>query len=271
MIGAIFGDILGSVAEEIPRHPRRTELTPTDDSFLTCACKEWIDGMTAKEVSEFLITQKNTDLFELEAIKALKRWWGYFPEQGFSSGFNKWAKMERPPRGTRNTNGCLMRNSPIVPGLLDKSIFIRSDIISIAQLFAGITHYNEESLDAVALHTEMIFLATMNELDKNTLKEVLLSIKRDGFILKPVSYWKEQTEFIWDAPRSLSIAVAAILEADSYKQAIDNCCYIGKDADTYAAIAGPIAQLLWGIDEGTHKLCVEKLAKFPQIKKLYQL
>lgn len=271
MLGAIYGDILGSIAEEVPRLPRRTDATPTDDSFLTCACKEWVEYFTPKEYSEFLITKKNTDLFEVEAVKFLKLWWSYFPEQGFSRNFNNWAKMDNPPRGDRNTNGCIMRNSPIVPALYKKSIFLRSDIIEIAKLFAGITHNHPDSLDAVGLHTEMIFLAYMEELDKKSLSEVLLSSDNSNFILKPVSYWKEQTEFIWDAPRSLSIAVSAILEADSFAEAMKNCCDIGKDADTYAAIAGPIAEKLWGIDKETEAFCLSKLQNFPRIKKLYNL
>lgn len=271
MLGAIFGDILGSVAEDIPHHPRRTEETPTDDSFLTCACKDWIDGLTAKEISEFLINKKNTDLLDLEAVRSLKLWWSYFPNQGFSRNFNQWASMENPPRGTRNTNGCLMRNSPIVPSMLKKSFFLRYDIIEIAKVFAAITHNHPDSLDAVELHTEMIFLSALNELDKNSLEKTLLSSNNSKFILKPVSYWKEQTEFIWDAPRSLSIAVSAILEADSFAQAMKNCCDIGKDADTYAAIAGPIAENIWGIDEETRSFCLSKLEKFPRIKSLYKL
>lgn len=271
MLGAIFGDILGSIFEEIPRHPIRTEMTPTDDSFLTCACKDWIEQLTAKEISEFLINNKHADMFDTYAVESLKKWWGYFPEQGFSRSFNEWAKMEDPPRGERKTNGCLMRNSPIVPAMLKNSFYLREDSIQMAKVFASITHNNEMSLKAVELHTEMIFLGAVKDLNKDKIEDLMLSSKLSEFELKGVDYWKNQDEFVWDAPRSLSIAVSAILESNSYKEAMDKCCYIGKDADTYASIAGPIAESLWGIEPETQDLCVSKLDKFPQIKSLYKL
>lgn len=277
MLGAIYGDIIGSIAEKIPRLPPRTKMTPTDDSFLTCACKDWIEFLTEKECSEFLVGGKNKDLLDREAAKSLKKWWSYFPEQGFSRSFNTWAKDVIPgkefKRGNRNTNGCIMRNSPIVPAMLAKSFYIRSDIVTIAQTFAGVTHMHQDSMDAVALHTEMIFLSTMNELSKATLKSLLLSSDNPNFICKPLSFWREamENEFIWDAPRSLSIAVSAILEADSFKEAMDNCVSVGGDTDTYAAIAGPIAEKMWGIDTETHELCLPILKDFPRIKALYKL
>lgn len=271
MIGAIFGDILGSISEEIPHHPLRTELTPTDDSFLTCACKDWIDNLTTKEISEFLINKKHTDMFDDYAVHSLKKWWKYFPEQGFSRNFNAWIQSKNMQRGDRGTNGCLMRNSPIAQTMVNKKFYLRTDVIEMAKVFASITHNNEMALKAVEMHTEMIFLGLLKDLNKDTIVRILTEQKILNFKLESVEYWKQQKEFIWDAPRSLSIAVSTILESNSYKETIDKCCYIGKDADTYAAIAGPIAETLWGIEDETANICLPILDNFPQIKKLYKL
>ena len=48
---------------------------------------------------------------------------------------------------------------------------------------------------------------------------------------------------------TLARAIASVVEADSFESCLRNVIYIGSDDDTTAAVAGPMAELLFGIPE----------------------
>ena len=62
-------------------------------------------------------------------------------------------------------------------------------------------------------------------------------------------------------------AITCALESDSFEDAIRNAISLGGDADTLAAIAGPIAEAMYGIpDEFKERAENKYLADAPDIR-----
>ncbi|MBP5775143.1 MAG: ADP-ribosylglycohydrolase family protein, partial [Clostridiales bacterium] len=52
-----------------------------------------------------------------------------------------------------------------------------------------------------------------------------------------------------DCMRTMPEAFTCFLEANSYEECIRNVMYIGGDTDTLGAIAGAVAEAMWGVPE----------------------
>lgn len=263
MWGAICGDVLGSIHEDIPKYPRRTKRVPTDDSFLTCAVKEWIMELSSSEFKN-LEDDSLRGIVQHKARKALQRWYHYFPiEGGFSKGFTSWAKEDNPENKIAYTNGCLMRQSPIARYCHKK--YNEKIALQLTNILVELTHNHYNSFKYARLHTQVIY-----RLLEGTLTQKDLAIF-SGVEIISLAEWKEKNKFIWDAPRSFEIAVTAIHYAGSFEQAIDNCIFVGGDTDTYAAIAGPMAQAIWGIPESISDIVNLALSstEYDKIRYLY--
>ena len=246
MWGAICGDVLGSIHEDLPKYVKRTKRVPTDDSFLTCAVKEWLAEISYSEfksLEDLDVKYKVQD----KARKSLQKWYNYFPENGgFSKDFTKWAKQDNPENKEANTNGCLMRQSPIAQHCYKK--FNEKIALQLTDILVELTHNHIDSFTYARLHTQIIYRLLDGSLNQ---KDLASFAKIDVVSLTD---WKAKNEFIWDAKRSFEISISAIHYAGSFEQAIDNCIFVGGDTDTYAAIAGPMAQAIWGIPESISDL-----------------
>lgn len=241
MWGAICGDVLGSIHEDIPKYPKRTKRVPTDDSFLTCATYEWLREIPSSDFKNLEVAEVRTRVQDI-ARKALQRWYHYYPEGGgYSKGFTAWAQEENPENKVADTNGCLMRQSPIASFCFKKHN--EKIALQLTDILVELTHNHPNSFMYARLHTTMIYRLLEGTLNQQTLASFA------GFEVISLFEWKEKNRFIWDAKRSLEIAVTAIHYAGSFQQAIDNCIFVGGDTDTYAAIAGPMAQAIWGIPD----------------------
>lgn len=263
MWGAICGDVLGSIHEDIPKYPKRLSRVPTDDSFLTCATLEWLKEIQPGDFKNLKSPEVKLRVQE-QARQALKRWYYYYPENGgYSKGFTAWAQEEKPENKVADTNGCLMRQSPIASFCFRK--YNEEIALQLTDILVELTHNHHNSYEYARMHTKMIMRLLSGDLSQNTLAQF------SGFEIISLFEWREKNRFIWDAKRSLEIAVTAIHYAGSYEQAIDNCIFVGGDTDTYAAIAGPMAQAIWGIPDKISRVVDDVLVdpKFKRIADLY--
>lgn len=246
MYGAIIGDILGSIDEKIPNIPQRIELTPTDDSIITCACYEWCHSITDTEI--ILLDNESTQKTLLHrAIDYLKKWALLFPENGvFSPAFTLWAKQKSYNTKEANTNGCIMRSSPISQYAFIKKL---SDIqrYTLLSIFCKTTHNHEESFLATNIHSDLI----LQSLKYPNLQQFRESFKDSYFSdIKSLDFWtclanSKKSKFIWSATESLEIVLSAISQCNTYEETFEYFRKIGGDVDTYAAIAGPICQSIF--------------------------
>src|SRR5438128_2666505 len=99
MLGAIAGDVIGSVYERIPIKTTRFPLFHplcrfTDDTVLTVALADsLLDG--------------------IPYVELLKRYYWDFPDAGYGGSFHEWAQSQHSGPYNSWGNGSAMRVSPV--------------------------------------------------------------------------------------------------------------------------------------------------------------
>jgi ADP-ribosylglycohydrolase len=299
MLGAVVGDILGSIHEKIPGKNLRQEYQLTDDSFLTLAALDWINNIDAlkfqylfesnKRFSSADYNRHENELRQL-AEQSLIKWHDIGHNTNwqntenaipiFSPGFEAWAesikqKTQSNIKHKGNTNGCLMRNSPIAFIGIQKELTLEQ-VLKLSEIFCIVTHNHFDSLNAVRIHSAILYSIYKNKISPGELKKQLAKSQKHFFNypieIKTLEHWIPTDEkikndpgskFIWDAKTSLDIACSAIYYSNSFQDVMDFCNGTKMDTDTYAAIAGPIAAALWGIEASNLNIAAECIKKVP--------
>jgi len=226
MLGAIAGDIIGSVHEysktKTKGFPLFTRLSSfTDDSVLTVAVADWI--LTGKDL---------VDLFH-EYTHA-------YPGRGYGSMFRNWvSERSREPYNSYG-NGSAMRVSPI--GFAFDNI---ADVLTWAQRSAEVTHNHEEGIRGAQATAAAVFYARQHR-EKETIRETLES--QFGYNLRfRLDDIRPTYQFYETCARTVPEAIVAFLESSDYEDTIRNAISLGGDADTLACIAGGIAEAYYGV------------------------
>ena len=230
MIGAIIGDIVGSVYEF--DNYRAKDFRPffhpraffTDDTVCTVA------------VADALLNHRPPAV-------ALKDWGRrYWHIGGWGMRFGDWLSgPDMEPYGSFG-NGAAMRVSPA--GFLATSV---EEAISLSDRVTEVTHNHPEGMRGAAATAVAIYLARKNSLVQEIRDDIS---RRFGYDLsmsvdeiRPIYRYNETCQET--VPQALTCA----LEATSFEDAIRNAISIGGDSDTIAAIAGGLAEALFGIPE----------------------
>jgi ADP-ribosylglycohydrolase len=221
MIGAIAGDIIGSVYEWNNIKTTEFELfVPrsnfTDDTVLTAAVADSI-------------------LNKIDYAAALKEYGRNFPHAGYGGMFIKWIFSEDSQPYNSFGNGSAMRVSPV--GYAFDSL---GDVLDEARRSAEVTHNHPEGIKGAQATAAAIFLARKNH-HKNEIKKYII----DNF-----AYNLDQTleeirpfyRFDVSCQGSVPQAIIAFLESNNFEDAIRKAVSIGGDSDTIACITGGIAQ-----------------------------
>jgi ADP-ribosylglycohydrolase len=221
MIGAIAGDIIGSVYEG---HPLKTTEFPlftthstfTDDSVLTVAVADCI--LNGKD---YAIT------FKQYARK--------YPYAGFGGMFFRWVKGDSLEPYNSFGNGSAMRVSPVgfAFGTLE-------DALAEARRSAEVTHNHPEGIKGAQAVAAAIFLAREEE-SKSKIKDFIeknfgYNLNETLEVIRPHYYFDETCQ------GSVPQAIIAFLESDTFEDAVRKAVSLGGDSDTLACMAGGIAQ-----------------------------
>jgi ADP-ribosylglycohydrolase len=225
MLGAIAGDVIGSVHEwaktktkDFPLFVRHSNFT--DDSVLTVAVADWI--MTGNDL---------VDLFH-EYV----RW---YPGRGYGSMFCRWAETRSRQPYNSYGNGSAMRVSPV--GFAFGTI---EEVLDHASRSASVTHDHSEGIRGAQATAAAVFHARTYR-DKGKLRDFITSqfgydLSRSLDEIRPGYHFNETCY------GTVPQAVIAFLESTSYEDAIRNAISLGGDADTLACITGGIAEAYYG-------------------------
>lgn len=225
MIGAIVGDVIGSVHErsgtKTKDFPLLTEHSRfTDDTVLTVAVAE-----------KLLRGAEYVDLFH--------RYFHDYPHAGYGGTFVRWASArEREPYNSWG-NGSAMRVSPV--GIAFDTL---DEVMRHAQHSADATHNHPEGVKGAQATAVAVFLARTGKSKAEIRAHVEsafgydLSAKLDD--IRPTYAFDVSCQ--GSVPQSL----VAFLESESYEDAVRNAVSLGGDADTMAAIAGAVAEAFYG-------------------------
>lgn len=249
MLGAIFGDIVGSVYEFRNTHDYNFRLLSershfTDDSVMTLAVAKGLmesKGKEDREVKDALI----------DAMKELGK---RYPDAGYGGMFYHWVLgADRKPYRSYG-NGSAMRASSA--GWFYATL---EETLHAAKLSAEVTHNHPEGIKGAQATAAAIYLAR-NGKSKEEIKDYIE--KEFGYDLNKsmkdiVS--KGHGEEICQV--SVPQALVCFLRSESFLDTIRKSVSIGGDSDTIACIAGSIAEAYYGIDEEYVK---EVYARLPE-------
>jgi ADP-ribosylglycohydrolase len=225
MLGAIAGDIIGSVYERQRIKTKRFPLfSPhscfTDDSVLTIAVAKAILG----------------DRDYRKDVRDVGR---RYPNAGYGGAFAQWLFSADPQPYNSWGNGSAMRVSPV------GFAFDTADTVLLeAARTAEITHNHPEGIKGAQATALAVFLGRTGR-DKESMRAELT--ERFGYDLRrTVDEIRPSYSFDVSCQGTVPEAIIAFLDSDSYEDTIRNAISLGGDSDTLACIAGGIAEAYYG-------------------------
>ena len=254
MLGAIIGDIVGSVYEW---NNIKTKSFPLfrDDCFFTD------DTVISVAVADALMNGGTADDF----IDAYKKWGRLYPHAGYGGQFGSWVRHRgREPYDSWG-NGSAMRVSPCA-WLPDCGSYAHTGLWppmgrEKARLSAEVTHNHPEGVKGALATADAIFLCRArlagggSGSEQVTMEQCKLQIKEHiereyGYDLSlSLDEIRPTYRFEGSCQRTVPQAITAFLESTDFEDAIRNAISLGGDSDTLAAITGSIAEAAYGIPE----------------------
>lgn len=228
MIGAIAGDIIGSIYEQRPIKTKDFPLFAdlcrfTDDTVLTVAVADAI--LTGRPYQQ-----------SLQLIGKL------YPRAGYGGSFIKWLFSENPRPYNSWGNGSAMRVSPV--GFVFPS---ETDVLQHAKLTAEVSHNHPEGIKGAQATALSVFLAKTG-IERNKIRARIS--EEFGYDLNlSVDEIRPKYSFDISCQGTVPEAIIAFLDSDSYEDAIRNAISLGGDSDTLACITGGIADAFYGVPE----------------------
>jgi ADP-ribosylglycohydrolase len=239
MLGAIAGDIIGSVFEGHNIRSKDFELFTsrsrfTDDTVLTIAT---IDSII------------NDKAF----VESYRNWFSKYPHAGWGRSFKGWAMSDDTLPYNSYGNGSAMRVSPV--GFFYNSL---DEVLQKAEESAAVTHNHPEGIKGAKSVAASIFLAR-NGSGKKEIKEYVE--KNFGYDLsESIDSIRKWYRFDVSCQGSVPQAIISFLDSDSYEDTVRNAISIGGDSDTIACIAGGIAEAYYKeIPESIARRAMERL------------
>lgn len=221
MIGAIIGDIIGSVYEWHNVKSMNFDLFTkksifTDDTVLTIAHADSI-------------------LSGVPFIEKLKEYYSYYPDAGYGSRFHEWVSSDSNQPYYSWGNGSAMRVSPA--GFAYDNL---DDVLFHARKSAKVTHNHPEGIKGAESVAAAIFLARTGA-DKKKIKQYIES-NFNYDLSREINRIRPSYGFDVSCQGSVPEAIIAFLESKNYLHAIRKGISLGGDSDTIACITGGIAQ-----------------------------
>lgn len=238
MIGAITGDIVGSVYEFDNIKTKEFELFDTDCFFTD-------DSVMTLAVSEALlkfdyIDYKNVDEFKEQLILSMHEIGRKYPDCGYGEHFYGWIMENRRNPYNSFGNGSAMRVSAV--GWYAKTL---EDAEFIAKATAEVTHNHFEGIKGAVATAGAVFLAR-NGADMEEIKKYISKYYSIDFTIDEI---RPGYEFDVTCQGTVPQAMQAFFGSVSFEDAIRNAVSIGGDSDTLAAITGAVAEAYYGITD----------------------
>jgi type I restriction enzyme M protein len=247
MIGAIIGDIVGSIFEwDNIKTKDFTFLSKdsffTDDTVLTIAIG-----------CALMRSHGRPDLLKLLTIKYLKKFSKAYPYAGYGTHFKSWVYSRNPKPYQSLGNGAGMRVSAV--GIIAQS---EDEVKRLSKIVTAVTHDHEEGLLGAEAIAMCVYLARTGA-SKEFIKQYVINNYYDiNFSLDSI---RQTYTYDISSRGSTPQAIVAFLEADHYEDAIRNAISIGGDSDTIAAMTGAIAGAYFGIPKNIVKQGLSHLSK----------
>jgi ADP-ribosylglycohydrolase len=224
VLGAIAGDIIGSVYERFPIKTMEFPLFQsrsrfTDDTVLTVAI--------ARSILE-----------KVDYASSLKAFGRKYPNAGYGGLFFNWLfdPDSRPYHSWGN--GAAMRVSPV--GFAFATI---EEVLMESQKTAAVTHNHPEGIKGAQATALSVFLARSGAAKEKIQREIT---RRFGYNLsRTIEEIRPHYRFDVSCQGTVPEAITAFLESSDYEDAVRKAISLGGDSDTLACITGGIAHAFY--------------------------
>jgi ADP-ribosylglycohydrolase len=225
MIGAIAGDVIGSVHEGSGTKTKDFPLFVEDSRFTD-------DTVLTVAVAQRLLHGGDyIDLFH--------DYFHAYPQAGYGGSFIQWAGYRRREPYNSWANGSAMRVGPV--GFACDTL---TEVLAQARQSAEVTHNHPEGVRGAQATATAVFLARSGQ----GKEDIKAHIEREfGYNLSErLDEVRAKYSFDVSCQGSVPQSIIAFLESESYEDAVRNAISLGGDADTMACIAGGIAEAFYG-------------------------
>ncbi|HSA79583.1 MAG TPA: ADP-ribosylglycohydrolase family protein [Geminicoccaceae bacterium] len=228
MLGAIAGDIIGSIYEAAPIKTKDFPLFGpgvrfTDDTVCTVAIADAL-----MQGGDFAGT-----------LRAYVR---RYPVRGYGGMFRRWAMTPKMPAYGSWGNGAAMRVSPIAWWARDEE-----ELSRLAARTAAVSHDHPDAIAGAQAIALAMWLARAGS-KRPEIRAIIQ--RRFGYDLQPtIDQIRAWYRFDVSCKGTVPPAIVCALEAEDYEDAVRNAISLGGDSDTLACITGGIAEILYGLPD----------------------
>jgi ADP-ribosylglycohydrolase len=225
MIGAIAGDIIGSVYEFAPIKTKDFPLFSrdcrfTDDTVLTVAVAEAI-------------------LKEEDYAESMRRIGRNYPNRSYGQHFYYWLMEDAADPYNSFGNGSAMRVSPVGFAFDDEDDMLRE-----AARTAEVSHNHSEGIKGAQAVALAVFIGrhggTKGDLKVEIEKRFGYNLARSLDSIRPAYHFDVTCQ------GTVPEAMISFLESTCFEDAVRNAVSLGGDSDTLACITGGIAHAFYG-------------------------
>lgn len=246
MLGAIIGDIVGSIYEFDNIRTKNFQLFSsrcffTDDTVMTVA------------IYKALAKSKKFNYKDLEkkSIQCMQEYGKIYPQMSYGMSFNWWLKSRSPKPYNSFGNGAAMRVSPV-------AYFAESldDVKELSCKVTAVTHNHTEGIKGAEATAVAIWFA-LNGKSKDEIKEYIennyYSLNFNYEDLVKNYYFNETCQ------NTVPQAIYCFLISESFEDCLRTSISIGGDSDTLCAISCAIAEAYYGIPEEIKNVALQYL------------
>ncbi|ELS33548.1 MULTISPECIES: ADP-ribosylglycohydrolase family protein [Pseudanabaena] len=248
MLGAIAGDIIGSIYE-ISNHRSK------DFPLFSEGCRFTDDTVLTVAIADCLMHQGSY----AEYIKTYAR---LYPTRGYGGRFIEWMNSEAMEPYNSWGNGSAMRVSPIGFAYTD-----RDAVMHEAKCSAEVTHNHPEGVKGAQATAITVFMARQGHSKEQIKTEIVNSFGYD--LRRTLDEIRPTYKFDVSCQGTVPQAITAFLESTDFEDAIRNAISLGGDSDTLACITGAIAEAYYG---GVPEAIAEKVFTYltPRVRQVVE-
>ena len=263
MLGAIIGDIVGSIYEFDNIKTKEFDFF-TDEKFFTD------DTVMTVAIADAIMNGGQHENF----IQSMKKWGCDYIDKSYGHSFRNWLTSENSEPYNSWGNGSAMRVSPCgwiakLSEPFEEGLKLTEDL---AKKSAEVTHNHPEGIKGAQATAVAIFFMRHGK-SKNAIEEYKNKLK--DYIKNKYQYDLDFTleeirpiyKFDVSCQKTVPQAIVSFLESENFEDAIRNAISIGGDSDTLAAITGSIAEAAYGIPEDIKNKAISYLDN--EIKEVY--
>ncbi len=225
MIGALAGDIIGSIYEHYPIKSVEFELFHPQSRFTD-------DTVMSLAVSRGLLGNNGYG----QEMKILGR---RYPNAGYGGNFYHWLFEDELKPYQSWGNGSAMRVSPI-----GYYFDTEEEVLREAKASAEVSHNHHEGIKGAQAVAMAILLARKGSGKEEIRQRVKADFDYD--LNRTIDEIRPEYHFDVSCQGSVPEAIIAFLDSSDYESAVRLAVSLGGDADTQACISGGIAEAFYG-------------------------